>query len=640
MLIGSDCELSLALGHDDSSRKALSEIMLKQEEIFRKQVLELHQLYQTQKILMKEVEMKVDCGENSHAFSGPFSNHLKCEYTVAEKKLGEDWRTSMSNQLRPLDLQLSARHSTNKVEELSPRFRNYGCVASRISSTLKYEVCVDKVSYMEGLALSLGAHSHSLTNQNRSSKDDSVCPQSRPATGYAVHAMAASGKCDASGKIFESSLVTNGGQKLEENNGGIGCQNENTSVKRNLFASCEFEQLDLNKPISEESSDHWGVPLLNSSKVSSMDTLHDAGSLHGESTCLNDHDSNKPANDSLNELSRLDQKDAANSMLTITFPDKCRCEGKEKDAPGSALATKDVGSICRSPLESADYVRFPGKFKHKTVGCKEGKTFQKRFTSEIEIHDSRDKEDKLHLSNSSQELVEATDSSNKSPVSCKSCIVDDESSSSKTGRCGTDMLYSDHSLVQQNVEPTVGVKDGACGQEKLDVMMVRQGALSLICLSTKSKEQAPVCTGIFKEVEKEVVQSSSESYESLVLKQQDCSGGEYCVSSTALEATSWNEEEKEECGVKVRRGRRMKDFRKEVLPCLSSLSRQEINEDIKILELAWRSRLREREGNKFKSKNNNNKGRGGGCFSAVPVRSRKSTLRQVHRSRRRRRCYS
>ncbi|KAG7584875.1 hypothetical protein ISN45_Aa02g002660 [Arabidopsis thaliana x Arabidopsis arenosa] len=59
-----------------------------------------------------------------------------------------------------------------------------------------------------------------------------------------------------------------------------------------------------------------------------------------------------------------------------------------------------------------------------------------------------------------------------------------------------------------------------------------------------------------------------------------------CVSSKAIDDFS----NKKEFGVKLRRGRRMKNFQKEILPELVSLSRHEIREDINFLETVLRSR--------------------------------------------------
>ncbi|CAG7867205.1 hypothetical protein BRARA_I05136 [Brassica rapa] len=66
---------------------------------------------------------------------------------------------------------------------------------------------------------------------------------------------------------------------------------------------------------------------------------------------------------------------------------------------------------------------------------------------------------------------------------------------------------------------------------------------------------------------------------------------EFCVSSKAMDKLhNITREDNKEFGLKLRRGRRMKHFQKEVLPSLTSLSRHEIREDMNILEAVFRSR--------------------------------------------------
>lgn len=91
-----------------------------------------------------------------------------------------------------------------------------------------------------------------------------------------------------------------------------------------------------------------------------------------------------------------------------------------------------------------------------------------------------------------------------------------------------------------------------------------------------------------KENKKKPIPSSSiDSYESLVLKLEESSMDEDSATSKAFEI---NEFDQKESGIKLRRGRRLKDFQKDILPTLASLLKHEIWEDIKILEGVIRSR--------------------------------------------------
>uniref|UniRef100_A0A1J3FP41 Uncharacterized protein n=1 Tax=Noccaea caerulescens TaxID=107243 RepID=A0A1J3FP41_NOCCA len=100
---------------------------------------------------------------------------------------------------------------------------------------------------------------------------------------------------------------------------------------------------------------------------------------------------------------------------------------------------------------------------------------------------------------------------------------------------------------------------------------------------------------------------------------------DFCVSSMAQdELNNMTRDNKKEIGLKLRRGRRMKNFLKEILPSLTSLSRHEIREDINILEAV----LRSREYKKMQGKTKDVK------FGANPRNKRSATQRYVGKRRR------
>ncbi|VVA91062.1 unnamed protein product [Arabis nemorensis] len=101
--------------------------------------------------------------------------------------------------------------------------------------------------------------------------------------------------------------------------------------------------------------------------------------------------------------------------------------------------------------------------------------------------------------------------------------------------------------------------------------------------------------------------------------EEDC-----CVSSMALdELNTITRDNNKEIGLKLRRGRRMKNFQKEILPSLTSLSRHEIREDINILEAV----LRSREYKKMQGKTKHVK------FGANPRNKRSASQRYVGKRR-------
>lgn len=113
---------------------------------------------------------------------------------------------------------------------------------------------------------------------------------------------------------------------------------------------------------------------------------------------------------------------------------------------------------------------------------------------------------------------------------------------------------------------------------------------------------------------------SSDSFELISLNLKECNADEYSVSSKPFEA---NEMETADFSSKLRRGRRLKDFQKDILPGLSCLSRHEIREDINILEGV----LRSREYRKIRAK------MGTGHGWCAPVRNRRSRINYARRKR-------
>lgn len=134
-----------------------------------------------------------------------------------------------------------------------------------------------------------------------------------------------------------------------------------------------------------------------------------------------------------------------------------------------------------------------------------------------------------------------------------------------------------------------------------------------------SSSQDQDCSLNKLEIGKEEPARSCDSYELHTLGiRETISEDVSCVSSNFIDEFN----NKKEVGVKLRRGRRrMKNFQKEILPGLVSLSRHEIREDINILEAVLRSKEYE---------NTQGKTRDGKCSP-----NRDSTQRYVGRRRRR-----
>ncbi|PSR91573.1 Osteocalcin 2 like [Actinidia chinensis var. chinensis] len=263
------------------------------------------------------------------------------------------------------------------------------------------------------------------------------------------------------------------------------------------------------------------------------------------------------------------------------------------------------------------------------------------------VIDGRKEDTSLHHMCTNGSGVEDANS-NKSSSSCKfDGIADGSSSGAKSTQSGTDFEGSNISPFSQfrksqssQIAETqlVGHELRSCGSSELKHRiwnkkkeeltqgdsLIQKAAESLVLFSLGSSTRNQDCRakagsngGI--EIEgKDQPQHSLDSYEKIVLKLEENNADDYCVSSKPVEV---NELDVKDCGMKLRRGRRMKDFQRDVLPGLASLSRHEIREDVNIMEAVIRSR---------EYKRNRSKLAGGGNWFA-PVKSRRSRLNYVGR---------
>ncbi|XP_009148610.1 uncharacterized protein LOC103872024 [Brassica rapa] len=133
-----------------------------------------------------------------------------------------------------------------------------------------------------------------------------------------------------------------------------------------------------------------------------------------------------------------------------------------------------------------------------------------------------------------------------------------------------------------------------CNEEEEDFSeVIQMAAESLVHISSVSyRNQEPVSRTSSLSQDQDLKCCSCDSYELHTLGISETNTEEdLCVSSMAMdELNNITRDGNKEMGLKLRRGRRMKHFQKEILPNLTSLSRHEIREDINILEAVLRSR--------------------------------------------------
>lgn len=151
--------------------------------------------------------------------------------------------------------------------------------------------------------------------------------------------------------------------------------------------------------------------------------------------------------------------------------------------------------------------------------------------------------------------------------------------------------------------------------------LTREAAEALLGMSLDSSFCYQDCAGKVGELNKfdkesEKPQYTCDFFELMTLTLTESSVDDYSVSSNPSESCFT---ENKDVGLKLRRGRRLKDFQKDILPGLASLSRHEIREDINIMEGVLRSREYKRLQAKMADGH-------GWC---TPVRNKRSRLNHV-----------
>ncbi|KAK3038457.1 hypothetical protein RJ639_029755 [Escallonia herrerae] len=436
---------------------------------------------------------------------------------------------------------------------------------------------------------------------------------------------------------------------LDERHGDIQCSTMFTSSK--LFTLDETAELDLNKVQPDESSLHSNDPEVAHPVRGCSSDVTDGVivNLHGgaSSTAISWKEPSSKHLDVASALLRRDISQALMDSNSFTNNNISTTSATCKAASGSQVCPIDLESESgptsdliedlsnHSRNSDHDVIDMPLRFQ-------DGNRTDLAIT---EVNGEKRKEDMVfeHLYKS-QNAVEETRSS-RSPVSCKSdCTVDDNSSSIKTMLSGTDFGESNLSsssmsqlfelsqagetprLQDQRSSNNTELKNQCCNKKEgesagVDIL-IQKAAISLVCMSLESSNAQDCITregsNEIDNKKREQPQVSSDSYESLVLNLKECTADDYCVSSHAYEVGDLGTKE---CGIKLRRGRRLKDFQKDILPSLASLSRYEICEDINIMDGV----LRSREYKKLRSKMSN----GENWFT--PVRNRRSRLNYVGR---------
>ncbi|KAK6947599.1 Protein of unknown function DUF863, plant, partial [Dillenia turbinata] len=661
MIMGRDFDIKLQR-YNDSLKEVLKQTMLNQEVIFRKQVHELHRLYNIQKTLMDDLSWK-ESDRHSLWNTGTICRPPAKERTViappmvaSTKKLPEKYlrfyhqfqHGPLNLQQRPLDPEFPVDeyicHSGKNAEMKSiSRDPQMGPIE------VQHSFHVDNDP--DDLKLSLSISDGAKTKDHESSrtwygKNESSC--SRDIIDLERSAQEMSDENADTMPLLGFVAPT---PQLKDHFSSMSDPLGSTSVKKNLApvstlvcflmdgkerAQGSKEQLD-NMPSSglytgrKEHKPHKRGLLdlntvqlddsfchLNDPVATCPSTSSSSGVSHGNfgksqqgfchcGTCCSTLD------DCFDRTGNLCADKSHSSCKDVASTHDWTCRVNHNGINGSDFGLADPDLVSGPLLEHCEnFKSHIDELQSENLGLSmelpDG-SLQDDKGNNLDMMDAnfkksgKDNELSCPYENTSTVLEECHHKS--SSTSCKSDCGADNSSSIKTMQSGTHFgdsnpTFSNGFLTNQSgthvaENPLDGQDlrssdsskstnqcDHKKGPAEVDVL-IQMAAEALVHISLES------CTpqNEIQIKETQQPQYSSDSYESIALRQPEMSADDYAVSSKPFEVC---ETEKRDSGPKLRRGRRLKDFQRDILPGLASLARHEICEDINIMEGVIRSR--------------------------------------------------
>ncbi|XP_009596830.1 uncharacterized protein [Nicotiana tomentosiformis] len=687
MLVSSDYDLSLSLRYEEPVKEALKETILKQEYTFKKQVYELHRLYDTQKIMMKDLSWKELDGvyfsrEGRQANPVAYGNCIRPSSMPAEKRicsvpkvlnwLQEKRDTFPGFQQRLSNPQICSPHYLDHIAGKNLNKRPGLCSSlESIERNHYYHGGVVRCPEEVNLSLSIGRNhletsartktfNHiidleesdetladtktggrtktwkniiDLEESDQTVSNAELKPQSPlksvaqvSYSGYKRHYQSTQNFTNTIKDYWfdgtpRNYFVPDGSTSCVEQNsfaeGAEQCEgpliSDDISAKRKIMFSDERAFLDLNKSISDDS--------FHSRESHGLADEPRGGTFPHVSNWRERNDN------SSNETSAFVHQRILNSATGSSSSYKS-VENVGVDQFSINLnqqLSKNSGSPC-SPIKNSDY--------KKSDLIVEFRNRDDQAPSTPEMKSKKAKQDAVSSPECKTRDIVKDTGSDRSPSSCKSSCFEDTSSGVETMQSGTQLgnsssfhcnAFQDSETLKANKSPHQEDVDSSSNSDDLkgkasevDGLIIR-GAVSLVYLALECSE--PSDANRMKKIEGENIeqpQSSLDSFEEMVLKQPESSVDDYSVTSNAFEV---NDTEGKDNGITLKRGRRMKDFQRDIMPSLATLSRHEIFEDIKIMETALRSReykrLRSKTTSEYKWFN--------------PVRNRRSRLNYVGR---------
>ncbi|KAF5478461.1 hypothetical protein F2P56_005020 [Juglans regia] len=684
MRMQGDFDLNSVQIYPDSLREALKKTMLSQEVIFRKQVEELHRLYMTQKTLMDNIawiefdrynlrkastQSSLLCSANLARYEAHMKETAISSIPMADPKQSTSHMSLEGHQgvyynlwQGPQDLQLPSDQYFSNVDpelklSLSSAEGNWReRSAKRNWFDKKVPPCPHNIIDLEESILRVSNESEqhapsfshaALTTHSGGERETGFSILSDPVISCTV-------KKDLPDKIAHICPLLDDHKCCQEKNYlkkelkdfHFGTPSNNLSTKMRQPSLFKAAHLDLNKVQLDDSSCCSNDLLVaHPSTASSAHVFIELFGRVQEDNCASMTWIKENENCSNEASDILHQDDAVNSLIDSNSKSKITeiwaSTSKFNGLCGSEVGLcEDLGGHGSEPNNgNVGFLLEPSKnLLHDPNGM---------CIASGQMNFEKSEEDIIILASSSQSQSTVQGGrGNVSPASCKSqSNVDNDSSSVKTMQSGIEIGSSNLSPFDQFSGNHVGCQvaetlSGNQDQRSFDSSeskhechnkeesseadaLIHWAAESLVHFSLEIASGNQDCSAKAELTEmknegRDQPQCSSDSFELIALNLKECNVDEYSVSSKPFEV---NDMETTDFSSKLRRGRRLKDFQKDILPGLASLSRQEIREDINILEGV----LRSREYRKIRAR------MADGQSWCAPVRSRRSRLNYVRR---------
>ncbi|OAY73473.1 hypothetical protein ACMD2_21734 [Ananas comosus] len=530
----------LDLGYEDSIKDGLRRIMLQHEIIFKKQVRELHRLYRTQKNLMHELSWK--------------GSDVIMEGSTLEVSKGV-WAEQFGNQPKiMIDLRVPA-NDFSQVEEGSFCNESDAGSAPAKANSVGFSFCSHNVIDLEKPAVSgsndaaefvFAAELRAGTSRMNSTGTELNDSDSVPVEDHLIEDFS------EPRREHESCHFTPGSNEWK------GFPPANLSTEKQKATFRKPLEIDLNIAQDEEDKP---VYVLLDPKQPFPSPSTSSSVMHPENV-WKDSSGTCPEN-----CESENKKCSKESSLTDQL------NSKEIFTEGSEKCFKNLleGSSCGSNgVHSTSDLR-------KSMNEKVARAHSEGHRQNSAIFPGNNtKENNLHASVGSTNL----------PITLPSHLEENQRQHDES----EEDTVSSHAVAESGEYQPVNDFNQTADMnqqqaEKLELDDVIPSAAEILLLissenSTCYAHYSPNNRDIEHDVENDDPEYSADSFERSILNLQETKDDGLSMHATQTE----NKSRKDLCGFKLRRGRGLRDFQKDILPGLVSLSRHEICKDLHTIE--------------------------------------------------------